>query len=55
MSAGGLVSGSGAKGSVRFSIVMARELTIHLASVMNVRSASSSSCIPVAGMIGPSV
>lgn len=39
------VSGSGVNGSVRFSIVRGQQFTIHSASVMNVRSASSSSWV----------
>lgn len=39
------VRGSGANGSVRFSIVKGRQFTIHSASVMSVRSASSSSWV----------
>ena len=40
------VSGSGAEGSVRFSIVRGWELTTHSASVVSVRRTSSSSCVP---------
>ena len=39
------VRGSGANGSVRFSIVKGRQFTVHSASVISVRSASSSSWV----------
>ena len=40
------VSGSGASGLPRFSVVRGLELMIHSASVMKVLKASSSSCVP---------